>query len=396
MKVKHFVASLLILILGMVLTGCAGTKSPTSDRLDTAACSNSNANAMLQSGDYQEKINNFLIIEDASSSMGERQRELYTSELLMKSMASYTSKLELSKDLLTCLNNTLPDNFDVTGGMRIFGVQNGLINGMSKYDKEALGGAVNSLGKTGGTTPIANAITNGSADLSELSGNTAVIIFSDGNNTVSSNPVSAAAEMKALYGDNVCIYTVHIGEEPKGKMTLEQIADAGTCGFATDSKALVSAAGMDKFVTDVFLTEAPKKPALAAAPAPAPVMKKPEPVMKKPVEKVTMTLYFEFDFDKAVVRPQYHGDAKKIADSMIKYPEANVLLEGYTDDRGSDEYNMSLSRRRADSVKMYLVEKFNVDASRISTVGYGKSNPIASNDTDAGRQTNRRVVANIE
>ena len=375
MKAKHLVASLLILILGMVLTGCA-SMMPTSDRLDTAACSNSNANAMLSSGDYMKKFDNFLIIEDASSSMGERLGKLHT------------SKLEVSKDLLTCLNNTLPDNFDVTGGMRIFGVQNGLINGMSKYDKGALGGAVNSLGKTGGTTPIANAIANGSADLSDLSGNAAVILFSDGNNTAGGNPVSAAAEMNAFYGDNVCIYTVHIGDEPKGKVTLEQIADAGKCGFATDSNAIGNAQGMDKFVTDVFLTKAPKKP--------APVMKKPAPVMKKPVEKVTMTLYFEFDFDKAAVRPNDHEDAKKIADSMNKYPEANVMLEGHTDDKGTEEYNMSLSRRRADSVKMYLVEKFNVDASRISTVGYGKSKPIASNDTDAGRQRNRRVVANVE
>ena len=118
--------------------------------------------------------------------------------------------------------------------------------------------------------------------------------------------------------------------------------------------------------------------------------------MKKPVEKISMTLHFEFDFDKAVVRPDAHDDATKIADAMKEYPGANVQLEGHTDSVGTEEYNMSLSRRRAESVKMYLVEKFNIDASRVSTVGYGKSQPVATNDTEAGKQKNRRVVANIE
>jgi OOP family OmpA-OmpF porin len=71
-------------------------------------------------------------------------------------------------------------------------------------------------------------------------------------------------------------------------------------------------------------------------------------------------------------------------------------LEGHTDSVGTEDYNMSLSRQRAESVKMYLVEKFNINASRISTVGYGKSQPVATNDTEAGKQKNRRVVANIE
>jgi OOP family OmpA-OmpF porin len=145
---------------------------------------------------------------------------------------------------------------------------------------------------------------------------------------------------------------------------------------------------MDKFVTDVFLAKVIKKP--------APVIKKPAPVMKKPVEKISMILYFEFDFDKAVVRPGHHGDAKEIADALKKYPGASVQLEGHTDNIGTEEYNMGLSRRRAENVKAYLVEKFNVDASRISTVGYGASKQIASNDTEAGRQKNRRVVANIQ
>jgi len=381
MKAKHLFVCLLVLVLGAVMTSCANIPTKQSNLVDTT-CSNSDTNAILKSGDYKKKVDNFLLIQDTSSTMSEEWNNTFYYD---------ASKLAISKDLANCLNNTLPDNFDVNAGMRVFGVENGLLYGMTKYNKEALGGAVNSLGKTGGVSPLGNAITNGSNDLSGMSGNAAVIIFSDGLNTEGANPAGAASAMKEMYGDKVCIYTVHIGGDPKGARTLQQIADAGKCGYATNLATIGKAQGMNNFVADVFLTKVEKKPVMKK-----PVEKKSAPVMKKPVEKVSMTLDFEFDFDKDVVRPNQHDDAKKIADSMKKYPGAKVLLEGHTDHTGTDEYNMDLSKRRAESVKRYLVENFNVDAARISTVGYGKTKPVASNDTAAGRQKNRRVVANIE
>ena len=375
MKVKHLVAGLLVLVLGMVLTSCAMRPAMESGLVDTT-CSNADTNAMLKSGDYKEKINNFLLVQDASSTMSESWGKTFHYD---------SSKLEISKELVRCLNNTLPDNFNANAGMRIFGFENGLVYGISKYNKEALGSAVNSLGKTGGVTPIASAVVSSNADLAKMSGNAAVIIFSDGLDTEGSSPAAAVAELKEKYGENVCVYTVLIGEDPKGKMTMDEMADAGKCGFATDFKTIGKSQGMSKFVTDVFLAKVVRKP----APVPA-------PVMKKPVEKISISLFIEFDFDKDVIRPQNYDDVKKIADSMKKYSEANVLLEGHTDNEGTELYNMGLSRRRAESVKRYLVEKFNVDASRISTLGYGQSNPISTNGTPAGQQKNRRVVAIIE
>jgi OOP family OmpA-OmpF porin len=377
MKAKHLVAGLLVLVLGMVLTSCAMRPAMESGLVDTT-CSNADTNAMLKSGDYKEKINNFLLVQDASSTMSESWGKTFHYD---------SPKLEISKELVRCLNNTLPDNFNANAGMRIFGFENGLVYGISKYNKEALGSAVNSLGKTGGVTPIASAVINSNADLANMSGNAAVIIFSDGLDTEGSSPAVAVAEMKEMYGDNVCVYTVLIGEDPKGKMTMDEMADAGKCGYATDFKTIGKSQGMSKFVTDVFLAKVMRKP----APVPAPA-----PVMKKPVEKISISLFIEFDFDKDVIRPQNYDDVKKIADSMKKYSEANVLLEGHTDNEGTELYNMGLSRRRAESVKRYLIEKFNVDASRISTLGYGQSNPISTNGTPAGQQKNRRVVAIIE
>ena len=115
-----------------------------------------------------------------------------------------------------------------------------------------------------------------------------------------------------------------------------------------------------------------------------------------PVEKVTVTLYVGFDLDRTDVKAQYKKDLEKVANLLKAYPKINVELEGHTDSTGTDEYNMNLSTRRAENVKKELVEKFNIDASRISTSGFGESIPLDTNDTEEGRQNNRRVVAQID
>ncbi len=75
---------------------------------------------------------------------------------------------------------------------------------------------------------------------------------------------------------------------------------------------------------------------------------------------------------------------------LRSYPETRINVAGYTDSTGSDSYNQKLSERRAQSVATYL-EQGGVEAGRINAVGYGEKNPIASNETDAGRAQNRRV-----
>jgi outer membrane protein OmpA-like peptidoglycan-associated protein len=80
----------------------------------------------------------------------------------------------------------------------------------------------------------------------------------------------------------------------------------------------------------------------------------------------------------------------KLADFLQKHPNRNLLIEGHTDDTGSDKLNMTLSQKRADAVKEALTRK-GVDPGRITAKGYGKKYPVASNDTSAGRSQNRRV-----
>ena len=97
-----------------------------------------------------------------------------------------------------------------------------------------------------------------------------------------------------------------------------------------------------------------------------------------------------FAFNKSDLQPLAKANLDKLAEILINNPDTNINIYGYTDSKGTDEYNLSLSDRRAASVKAYLVSK-GIASSRMNTMGMGEASPIASNDTEAGRAQNRRV-----
>ncbi|MDR2460626.1 MAG: OmpA family protein [Deltaproteobacteria bacterium] len=107
---------------------------------------------------------------------------------------------------------------------------------------------------------------------------------------------------------------------------------------------------------------------------------------------VSITLDVKFDFDKSVVKPQYRAEVEKAASFLSAHPGSTVELQGHTDSKGSDEYNLKLSDRRANAVREYLVREFGINPARVTARGYGETMPIASNDTEEGRAINRRVV----
>jgi len=79
---------------------------------------------------------------------------------------------------------------------------------------------------------------------------------------------------------------------------------------------------------------------------------------------------------------------------MLEYRQLRLLIEGHTSSEGTREHNLDLSKRRAESVKAYLVAK-RIDAERLETAGFGPDRPVADNDTDAGREQNRRIEFKI-
>ncbi len=98
-----------------------------------------------------------------------------------------------------------------------------------------------------------------------------------------------------------------------------------------------------------------------------------------------------FDFDKATLRRDVELNLVKIATILNQYPEMKVQIEGHTDAVGTDEYNLGLSQRRAQAVYEFMIAQGDVAQARLNHEGYGESRPVADNDTEEGRQKNRRV-----
>jgi outer membrane protein OmpA-like peptidoglycan-associated protein len=97
-----------------------------------------------------------------------------------------------------------------------------------------------------------------------------------------------------------------------------------------------------------------------------------------------------FDFNQATLLPGAKEKLAKVSGILLAYPTLRLKVEGHTDSVGTDDYNLKLSERRADSVRDYLTTN-GIAAGNVTSVGLGKADPVASNDTAAGRQQNRRV-----
>lgn len=102
-----------------------------------------------------------------------------------------------------------------------------------------------------------------------------------------------------------------------------------------------------------------------------------------------------FATNKAEIKAGSQTSFNRLAQTLNETPDRKIIVEGHTDSTGAEDYNLTLSQRRADAVKNYLVSQ-GVDASRITAVGKGEGFPVASNDTPSGRQQNRRVEIIIE
>lgn len=106
--------------------------------------------------------------------------------------------------------------------------------------------------------------------------------------------------------------------------------------------------------------------------------------------KITFESGLLFDFNEYFLRSETKENLEELAESLQKYENTEVLIEGHTDSKGSNSYNQELSVNRARSVEEYL-DFLGVKSRRMMVQGYGEDQPVASNDTEAGRQQNRRV-----
>lgn len=196
----NILKSLWILVLIGFVAGCAPMATETTF---TAT----DLSSKLGQG-YKQKVDNALIILDASSSMYDK--------------VNGKQKFVQAKDVVLHMNDTLPP-LKMQTGLHVFGPSLGvnmgdsnLIYGMTGYNAAELAAAVKSV-KVSGLTPLAKPLLKSVDDLKNSKGQIAVIVISDGMATHEQSPVEAAQALKQAYGDRVCIYTILIGDCPVGK-----------------------------------------------------------------------------------------------------------------------------------------------------------------------------------
>lgn len=202
------------------------------------------------------------------------------------------------------------------------------------------------------------------------------------------NNLSADAESFELAGGQT--YFIYVDMDEQGKRSLAQITD-------NSAQILLKNKRYQAHQVSRVVPNCPApvvKAIVKTAPVIMPtVIPRPTPIL---AEKVSINLEVLFETDKSVVHPEYYSEIAQVAEFMRDYPTTTVTIEGHTDSRASDAYNQALSQRRVEAVRNILVSQFGITPNRLSAIGYGESQPRASNDTTEGRMLNRRVVAVVE
>lgn len=324
---------------------------------------------------YAQRVNDFLVILDASGSMGE------------------DGKLRAAKDFISRMNQSIPE-LRMGGALRTFGQlfplfsrKTVLVYGLEPYTKEGFDAALKSAGGAGGDSPLTVAIDAGAQDLEASHGQIAVIIVSDGKEMDDSS-LDAARKMVERYGDRICIYTVVVGDDPAGEELLNRIALASLCGFSVSAASIKTEKDMAAFVKEVFFQSR------ADADLDGVLDKKdrcPGTLRGARVdERGCWVINVRFDTGKWDIKEMYHEALSRAAEIIKRSPGSRVEVQGHTDNRGTAAYNTQLSQNRAREVMNYLIFR-GVDLKQLTAKGYGYSKPAASNATRAGRAKNRRI-----
>lgn len=431
---RRTVPGVLGMIIGILFVfGCAGQPARQASSFSPV-----DLNPKVSSGEFAPKVQNFLVILDASGTM----------------LESYKGKIKFhyAQEVASRMNRTIPD-IKLMGGLRTLGQKfspgSALKYGMTDYNKSDFEKALTEVSGFG-YTPLGTAIAGGTEDLKGNKGNMAVIVVSDGKETDHSALQSAKA-MKAKYGDRVCIYTVLIGDDPGGKALMEQVAEAGGCGFAVSGDDIYDASYMAEFVRMVFLEkfecadadgdgvcndqdkcpdtpedvkvdevgcpidsdgdgvpdyldECPNTPkGVKVTTAGCPLDTDGDgvhdyldkcpgtPLGAKVDDRGCWILEgIHFDTDKSNIKPRYYPILDEALSVLKKNPRLKIAIHGHTDNVGTAKYNRGLSNRRANSVMNYFASQ-GIAKDRLKALGYGLTQPLATNMTEEGRAKNRRV-----
>ncbi len=358
----------------LLITGCATFKAV-------------DLNPKINSGQLVQKTNNFVVLFDKSASMNDQQGKTRS--------AGNPTRLIYAKDTTKNMISTIPD-IPLTAGLRTFWAERtDLIYGMTPLVKKDYKKEVNSIEMVNSRTDLGKAITAAGNDLRGASGNSALIVVSDftmspvkgdiKNKADISNEVivDSIAKINAEYGDRLCVYTIQLGYSQSGKDLSEQIVQNVAGAYNVNATKLENPVIMAAFVEDVISGNCRRYQQYVAKPVEKIVIVPDEPVTQEKVvtavaEKKVIVLAFEdihFDFDKATLKPEAQVILKRNIQMLKDNPNAKVRIAGYTSASGTDAYNQALSERRAAAVEQYLINEGIITPSRLSTIGYGETDP---------------------
>jgi OOP family OmpA-OmpF porin len=302
---------------------------------------------------------NAIFMLDTSSSMGDEYKD------------TGKSRLELVMDQLEKRNAYIPE-LGYKFGFYVYTPWKPILE-MQTYNREAVANALKAVPReTSGPTRLSRGLDKLKPILKTLSGKTVVFVFSDGNYTGERRPRDVA---RALARDHqgVCFYVISTASEAKNKSIAANVASINECSRVIP---------FDNFLNHPEYTSG----ALFAVKASAVVVTRTE---SRIVGLELDPLHFAFDSTE--LNSETRSEVDEVGEFMGKNPGSYVVINGYTDNTGPEEYNLHLSRRRAESVGAYLTDSHEIDPSRIVLYWYGPLNPVASNDTKAGRAENRRL-----
>jgi outer membrane protein OmpA-like peptidoglycan-associated protein len=354
-------------------------------------------NPQIKSGQLVQKTDNVIVLFDKSASMG---------ELHGKPMVNEAARLIHAKDAAKNMIATIPE-IKLNAGLRTFWAEEtALIYGMKSLVKEDYTKAINTVEQVSHRTPMGKAITAAGSDLKSANGNSAMIIVSDFSEIPGIDDIRPATVIEAItkvnaeYGDKLCVYAIQVGYTPDGKELSEQIVQNVEGGYTINADKLLTPAAMAAFVEKVISGNCSRYQQLGAKPTEKVVIVATEPNVEEKVvaalsetkagEKVVaavsetkagekiIILAFEdvhFDFDKSTLKPEAQTILKRNIQLLKDNPKAKVRIAGYTSASGTMAYNQKLSERRAGSVQEYLINEGVITRDRLSTIGYGETNP---------------------
>jgi OOP family OmpA-OmpF porin len=320
------------------------------------------------------------------------------------------SEFPYEKARLESFVSGMPDG-DYEVDLVSFGGRSREETGLAGFDRDTLARAAADTPYLGEDTPLEAVLRDTAERLAGRSGTAAVVIVTDGVPTVLGTEVDPEPTLEAAravvesHDGTVCFHTVHAGSETSGRELLQQISEITDCGSHRTSDSIGSAAPLYAFQQEIFVGEAIVD---VAAPAPVGVADADGDGVPDGLDQCAETpagaetdaqgcwrlSHVPFASDSAAVPAEIAPQLASVAGVMRANPDLRLRIEGHSDATGSAAYNQALSERRAEAVRQSLVDA-GVEPDRLEVSGLGESQPIAGNDSAAGRAENRRIELKV-